>query len=645
MADLFLIAEALGPKSANVIFYHGLGGDAYSTWSQHPKDKASFWPTWLARDIEGLSVYSVGYEAAASRWRGSAMHLIDRAPNVLASLLAERGLAAGPLILIGHSLGGLVIKQLLRTTESEARKREDAANFLRRVEKVAFLATPHTGADLAVWGDSLRIIVWPSAAAASLARNDPNLRDLNGWYRDWANQPKPGYPPVAHLILTETKPYGLLGMVVKPDSSDPGLANAQIVPTDCDHVAICKPKNDKSQIYRLVLSFILSPVERPKDPLPIIVEGQVRIEKNIDELPDDVAERVVALLDKREIAKAADAGLERATILELARPLRSGEVIDFDQAIVELRHAVSIALGVIAKGERGSNQEAFVEDVLKRLAETTKKGDFDSGAKAVDDALAEFDRREEEHRAASRRSRETLLEAGAEQDLLRRDPASVAQRIEAIAAMDSMDGNPAWSQKYRERWDAFYAEGDEKGINLSLEVAIEMARLMAASAREGDQRGTALDLLGNALRTLGERESGTARLEEAVAAYREALKENTREGAPLQWAVTQNNLGNALARLGERESGTARLDEAVAAYREALQERTRARVPLDWAFTQMNLALVYRALFDEDRQPRHLDDALESADGALEEFRKANAAFYIAKAERQREKILAAEGK
>ncbi len=41
---------------------------------------------------------------------------------------------------------------------------------------------------------------------------------------------------------------------------------------------------------------------------------------------------------------------------------------------------------------------------------------------------------------------------------------------------------------------------------------------------------------------------------------------------PLDWAVTQNNLGNALATLGERESGTARLEEAVAAYRAALAE-------------------------------------------------------------------------
>ena len=95
--------------------------------------------------------------------------------------------------------------------------------------------------------------------------------------------------------------------------------------------------------------------------------------------------------------------------------------------------------------------------------------------------------------------------------------------------------------------------------------------------------------LGNALQALGERESGTARLEEAVAAYRAALEEWTRERVPLEWAATQNNLGNALQVLGERESGTARLKEAVAAFRAALEELTRERVPLDWAMTQNNL--------------------------------------------------------
>jgi hypothetical protein len=40
--------------------------------------------------------------------------------------------------------------------------------------------------------------------------------------------------------------------------------------------------------------------------------------------------------------------------------------------------------------------------------------------------------------------------------------------------------------------------------------------------------------------------------QEAVAAYREALKERTRERVPLQWATTQTNLGTALSTLGER---------------------------------------------------------------------------------------------
>ena len=87
--------------------------------------------------------------------------------------------------------------------------------------------------------------------------------------------------------------------------------------------------------------------------------------------------------------------------------------------------------------------------------------------------------------------------------------------------------------------------------------------------------------LGNALRTLGERESGTARLEEAVAAYRAALEERTRERVPLDWAMTQNNLGTALRTLGERESGTARLEEAVAAF-DACLTVTASAWPVQW---------------------------------------------------------------
>ena len=93
----------------------------------------------------------------------------------------------------------------------------------------------------------------------------------------------------------------------------------------------------------------------------------------------------------------------------------------------------------------------------------------------------------------------------------------------------------------------------ETGLN---GVTEKIAALLEGGAVPLARRATLQIALGNALATLGERESGRERLELAVAAYTEALKEITRELVPLDWAATQNNLGKALAILGERESGT-----------------------------------------------------------------------------------------
>jgi len=120
--------------------------------------------------------------------------------------------------------------------------------------------------------------------------------------------------------------------------------------------------------------------------------------------------------------------------------------------------------------------------------------------------------------------------------------------------------------------------------------------LESAGGWETHTRAQVRIILANSLSTFGDQAGRNEPLEEAVAAYRQALKEITRERVPLQWAMTQNNLGTALWRLGERESGTERLEEAVAAYREALKEYTRERVPLQWATTQNNLGNALRSL-------------------------------------------------
>ena len=102
--------------------------------------------------------------------------------------------------------------------------------------------------------------------------------------------------------------------------------------------------------------------------------------------------------------------------------------------------------------------------------------------------------------------------------------------------------------------------------------------------------------LGNALTSLSESQHGTARLEEAVAAFQDALKERTRDRAPIDWAMTKNNLGVALMYLGNRDSGTVRLEAAVNVYKETLKEWTRESVPLMWAATQNNMGTAVRTI-------------------------------------------------
>jgi tetratricopeptide (TPR) repeat protein len=131
-----------------------------------------------------------------------------------------------------------------------------------------------------------------------------------------------------------------------------------------------------------------------------------------------------------------------------------------------------------------------------------------------------------------------------------------------------------------------------KGQDKPIEISVTRARIQLAEAavafrealkemtreRGPIQWASAKVNLGMVLQALG-------KPEEAVAAHREALEVFTRETVPLNWATVQHNLGVLLVMIGQRESGTAKFERAVAAFREALKERTVERVPLDRAIS------------------------------------------------------------
>ncbi len=206
----------------------------------------------------------------------AARHPADHATAIVERLYRQPELATGDLFLVGHSLGGLIIKMMLGSAELDAKSHADAQSFLTRVRKVGFLATPHTGADLGRIAEWLRVIARPSEATKALADNDPNLRRLNEGYREIARA-----RAIDHLILTERMPlvvtgrkWGIvpyripLGVIVKPDSADPGhwgQATFRLPPSD--HIQIAKPKDRGDEIYFHLRDFLARPAPAaPVDP-------------------------------------------------------------------------------------------------------------------------------------------------------------------------------------------------------------------------------------------------------------------------------------------------------------------------------------------------------------------------------------------
>lgn len=171
------------PK-ADVVFLHGLGGDAHGTW-QGPGD--AWWPKWIAEDREHLAVWSLDYDAEPSVWLGGAMPICDRARNILARFDAD-DLGKRPLFLVCHSLGGLVAKQMLRSAEGD---RVPAWQRIgNAVRGVVFLATPHSGSRLANYLGGLAKIIGgrPTVAVRELGVNEAALRDLNIWFRNYVSR-------------------------------------------------------------------------------------------------------------------------------------------------------------------------------------------------------------------------------------------------------------------------------------------------------------------------------------------------------------------------------------------------------------------------------------------------------------------------
>ena len=166
--------------SPALVFVHGLGGHPIDTWRHESCAEADFWLHWLGADTN-CDVWSLGYDAALAGWTEQAMPLARQGDQVLERLSSASGLSGRNLVLIGHSMGGLVIKKALIS----GRTKGDAGHIAltERIRGVVFIATPHSGSQLARLAKAVKLLLRTNEQVGNLAAHDPALGELNQQFR------------------------------------------------------------------------------------------------------------------------------------------------------------------------------------------------------------------------------------------------------------------------------------------------------------------------------------------------------------------------------------------------------------------------------------------------------------------------------
>jgi tetratricopeptide (TPR) repeat protein len=271
---------------------------------------------------------------------------------------------------------------------------------------------------------------------------------------------------------------------------------------------------------------------------------------------------------------------------------------------------------------------AIAQEHVTKASEAAASGDRDEARHHLRAARTAAEAAAQEARRLSREA-----EAAAARQMLEAARAVAAEAELALTALDYSEAEGLFgeaieltpAQIYPDEMrrfqalqaNAFYKHGYERFSTPALEESVNTWRLVLAGypreraplewAEFQNNLGLALFYMGI---QLNDRESTSKCLEEAVAAFREALVERTREQAPLDWAATQDNLGMALYRLGRLDDGTVYLEKAAAAFRDALTVRTRSQTPVEWAMTQNNLGFALLRLGERETGTKSLEEGI-----------------------------------
>lgn len=637
----------------DIIFIHGISGNLDETWTN---SAGEFWPSWLAHDFPDVRIFTAGYPSSIfEKWAEKEMNLHERASN-LAEHMASCGIGKRPLVIVCHSLGGLLAKEVFRAC-CETQDEEWAA-LGNNLKLVAFYATPHDGAALA------RVIKFcfprlSSPHIAAISNDSGYLSNLNERYRDHAN--KKGVISIAYYERFKTWKIGLM---VSRSSADPGCCETRPIPVDANHIQICKPNSKKQITFLSLRRHVVKILEKESRNRELSFEADIlnasaqggrqgkfqladktgnrdifKTAEDVEKLEETLKDfsklrrvtREVSMLSKRaaaeldarniprakiSIAMASDTQVEQNLMKELATysslklmwgraELLDGEIESASRTFLSigamLRHfdPVEAALYLKDAGRTCFNHgQSYGGPALLHSVQMYKRA---IQYIRKNDNAQEWSKIKnylgESYRLLGRRNVDSKYYFWLNSALQQYRSSLAALGSDSDAYESAMiNANIALAYGYKGRFE------DQRAGLFNLKISCELFEdtLAELPLAEHDLLAAKIShYLGNGYGEIGIRSSGaekTQYLETSISKYEAALKNAEFCKSSYRRANTLNNLSNAIIQLcaGPPNSTTSeKILDAKQYCENALTVRDKVRFPLEFAQTSTNLAHVY----------------------------------------------------
>ncbi|CAM6087234.1 unnamed protein product [Calypogeia fissa] len=257
-----------GRPSIELVFFHGLqlegSKEAHLTTWLTP-DGSELWPKWILDYYPEARILLISYDAFTRRTREQGnMDMFLTCENLVQDLTmgdAQVGQAGCPVALVGHCIGGLVMKELCIALDSTVGKLQFykpdnlAQNLYLNINGLFFYGCPHHGSKFADGSNEEGELLKEATTLNKVAeRRNEVFRKLRA-EREWNTC------GIGEAL--ETKLGKFKGLIV-PEASARADVDVYYTDGDADHFDVSRTKSKQSSSFGVLRDFIGGILEKDK---------------------------------------------------------------------------------------------------------------------------------------------------------------------------------------------------------------------------------------------------------------------------------------------------------------------------------------------------------------------------------------------